>query len=65
MRPGTRVKLKIDGIKRKGTIVGMDVRTSQIDVTSDGSIEGVPPDTYRRFVPGRTSVTLVIELDKP
>ena len=64
-RVGERVRVRTEDkdIKAWGRITDVQVSTEMHDVTLGGSLGGPPPDLYRTFVPGRTSVRLIIELE--
>jgi hypothetical protein len=67
MRPGDRIKIRdAEGGRWWGLVTHVDSQTEMIDVTIGGLTPGgPPPDTYRRFAPGKTSVTLTVELQGP
>lgn len=64
LKTGDEVKIKVKGGKKaRGVVTRVEVNTDMLDVTVGGLCpDGPPPDPYRKFMPGRTSVTLTIEV---
>ena len=57
------VKLKMGGVKYRGTIVRTVVDTALTETTMGGLFPGgPPPDPYRSWVPGMRSETLIVEV---
>lgn len=67
IQAGERIKIKTEaGDKLWGFVVAVSSRTDQVDVTIAGLFPGgPPPDDHRKFMPGRTSVTLTVEIEGP
>lgn len=67
MKAGDRIKIKdAGGRKWWGRVVAVDATTAMADITMGGLFPGgPPPDPYRKFMPGRTTTTLTIELEGP
>lgn len=59
---GTKIKFKLpDGTKGRGVITNVEAHTETIEITQGP--ESGDPDLYRKFVPGRTAITLTIDVD--
>lgn len=56
-----RIKDKATGEKLRGVVIDIRAETAMLDVTSSGLLGG-PVDSYRRFVPGPVTRTIVIEV---
>lgn len=63
IRPGSTAKVKVDGEKYRGIVTDVAINTQSIEVTK-GPKSG-DPDHFRKFAPGRTFVTVTIELEGP
>lgn len=56
-----RIKDKLTGEKLKGVIINVEANTEMIDVTYGGGLGG-PADVGRKFMPGRTTRTITIQV---
>lgn len=67
MKVGDRIKIKdAAGGKWWGVVREVQAHTDMIDVTYGGLCPGgPPPDPDRKFMPGRMTTTLTIELEGP
>jgi hypothetical protein len=60
---GTEVKFKVGDVEQRGVITEVNVSAESIEVTSGGHPDGPPTDRWRIHAPGRTSVSITVELE--
>ena len=64
-RIGERVRVRTEDkdVKVWGRVVDVQTSTEAHEVTLGGSLDGPPPDRFRTFAPGKTSIRLIVELE--
>lgn len=67
MKLGDRIKIKdAEGGKWWGRVVEVESHTEMVDITAGGLFPGgPPPDPYRKFMPGRTTTVVTIQMEGP